>query len=341
MSAKAYRVKIDAEIEQVDGAAWDALCGERPFTTVYWLKFLEQVLVDYQPHYLQLWQGERLVAGAVCQPQRHFHLSAYLKNKALHKIASQLLAWLPPNACLLPLFLRDGLLLHPGVETAVWLPRLLAEIKKLSRQRWASFTYLGNLTPALAECSAGQGFRIISILQDTYLDIAWDHFDDYLTHLTTRRRKRVKAYIRNAEDAGVEIQEMGRASSGMPQIEMLIRGVADKHDNAFLYQPDFLHRAQAYLQPESFHTLLAWDQDEPIATVTLFRSGDELVAKWIGMNYGRTYQTYAYHYLTINIVKKAIDLGIRRVDFGPTSYTLKRQLGCRFEDRAAGLKVGI
>jgi predicted N-acyltransferase len=336
-----YRVQVDIEIEQVDGVAWDALCEARPFATVYWLKFLEQVLADYQPGYLQLWQGKQLVAGAICQPQRHFHLSAYLKNKSLHKMASRVLAWLPPNACLLPLFLRDGLLVHSEVETAVWLPRLLAEIKKLSRQRWAPFTYLGNLTPTQGEYGKQQGFRIVPILQDSYLDIIWDNFDDYLSHLNAKRRYRVKSYMQNAEEAGVAMREVTLVAPIAPQIEALIRGVADKHDNAFLYRPDFLQRAQAYLQPGSAHTLVACEQNEPAACITLFCSGDELVAKWSGMNYGRTHETYAYHYMMIHIIKKAIELGIRRLDFGPTSYTLKRQLGCRLEDRVAGLKVGI
>lgn len=334
-----YRVQVDRQITQVDGAAWDVLCGQRPFTTVYWLRLLEEIIADYEPRYLQLWQGDQLVAGAVCLPQRHFHLSVYLKNKVLQKMAGQVLTWLPPSACLLPLFLRDGLLLHPGVETAVWLPLLLAEIENAAR--WAPFTYLGNLTPAQGTMAAQQAFSVVPILQDTYLDIAWDNFDDYLSHLNAKRRYRVKSYMSQAEAAGVTIQAVSLASDFAPQIEALLHSVADKHDNAFEYRPDFLQRTQAYLRPDSLHTLVACEQGEPIACITLFCSGGEMVAKWSGLNYGRTHKTYGYHFMMIHIVKKAIDLGIRRLDFGPTAYTLKRQLGARCEDRVAGLKVGI
>ena len=334
-----YRVKVDREIAQVDGAAWDALCEQRPFATVYWLRLLEEIIADYEPRYLQLWQEGQLVAGAVCLPQRHFHLSVYLKNKLLQKMAGQVLTWLPPNACLLPLFLRDGLLLRPGVATAVWLPRLLTEIENAAR--WAPFTYLGNLTPAQGAVAAQQAFSVVPILQDTYLDIAWDNFDDYLSHLNSKRRYRVKSYLSQAEEAGVTVQEVSLNSPMAPQIEALIRGVADKHDNTFIYRPDFLQRTQAYLRPDSLHMLVACERGEPIACITLFCSGGEMVAKWSGLNYGRTHETYGYHAMMIHIVQKAIALGIRRLDFGPTAYTLKRQLGARFEDRVAGLKLGI
>lgn len=341
MTAVNYRVQIDRKIDQVDKAAWDDLSGERPFTTVYWLGLLEQVLQEYEPTYLQLWQGQQLVAGAICYPQRHFYLSAYLKNKILHKAASQVLAWLPPYACVLPHFLRSGLLLHPTTETAVWLPLLLAEIEKLSRRRWAPFTYLGNLSPELGAFSERRAFGTMPIIQDSYLDIVWDNFEDYLSHLKSKRRYLVRSYIKNAEEAGVTIQEVPLSSAFRPQIETLIRNVAEKHNNTFLYHPDFLQRADAYLQPETAHRLVCCLQGEPITCITLLCSKGVMAAKWNGMNYARTHETYAYHYMMIQIIKKAIDLGMRRVDLGPTSYVLKRQLGSHFEDRVAGLKVGI
>ncbi|WP_420641274.1 GNAT family N-acetyltransferase [Candidatus Leptofilum sp.] len=341
MTELTYRVQVDRIIEAVDGAAWDALCGERPFTTVYWLKFLELVFLDYEPTYLQLWQGEQLVAGAVCLPQQHFHLSAYLKNKVLHNVAARALAWLPPYACVLPLFLRDGLLLHPEVETGVWLPILLAEIEKLSRQRWAPFTYLGNLSAEMGIVGQQHAFVTLPILQDTYLNIVWDNFDDYLRHLTAKRRKRVKTYRQNAQEAGVVMHEATLESSLRPQIEGLMYGVAAKHANVLLYRPDFLQRANDYLLPETVCALVACVDQEPAACITLFHSGGEMVAKWSGMNYALTHKSYAYHYLMIEIVRKAIELGVKRLDLGPTSYVLKRQLGATFEDRVAGLKVGI
>ena len=341
MQTTKYQVKIDTKIEQVDAVAWDAMCGERPFTNVYWLTFLEKILADYQPSYVQLWQGERLVAGALCQPQRHFYLSAYLKNRVLHKVATQALAWLPPNACALPLFLRDGLIIHPEVDTAVWLPKLLHELEKISGKRWAPFTYLGNLDPAFGDVAEQAGYAVVPILQDTQLTITWRSFEAYLAHLTSKRRKRVRTYTKRAEEAGVVVREVNLDSVMAPQIERLIYGVADKHENTFLYKPDFLAQAQAHLRPDTAATLVACIGDEAVAAITLLYSQGELTAKLTGMNYERTYDTYAYHYLMISVVKKAIALGVSRLDFGPTSYVLKRQLGALFEDRVAALKVGV
>ena len=341
MTAVSYRVQIDSSIEQVDRVAWDSLCGKRPFATTHWLQLLEKTVAAYQPSYLQLWQGERLVAGAICQPQRHFHLSAYLKNRSLQKLAAKILAVRPPFTCALPLFLRDGLLVHPAVETAVWLPLLLGEIEKISRRRWAPFTYLGNLTPHHSVIAKQNAYTVIPILQDSYINVNWESYDAYLRHLTAKRRKNVIVATERAEKAGVVVQEADYSETLIPKMEALIRSVATEHDNAFLYCPNFLHHASAHLNSEDYRVLIACVQDELIGCVTLLRSGDEIAAKWSGLDYARTRETHAYHYLAINVVKKAIELGARRLDIGPTTYVLKRQLGAQLEDRFAALKVGI
>ena len=341
MTAVSYHIKIDTKIDQIEQAAWDGLCGQRPFATVHWLQLLEKTVADYQPRYIQLWQDGRLMAGAMCQPQRHFHLSAYLKSPILHKVASKALAMLPPFACTLPLFLRDGLLVRPEVETAVWLPLLLDEVEKASRQRWAPFTYLGNLNAWQNDIVEQKSYTTIPILQDSYINVSWDSYEAYLRHLTAKRRKNVLVATERAESAGVVVQEAEYSAALLPKMEALIRGVATEHDNTFLYRPNFLHHAHDHLKREDYRVLIACIQDELIGCATLLRSGDEVTAKWSGLNYARTRETHAYHYLAINVVKKAIELGAKRLDIGPTTYVLKRQLGAELEDRFAALKVGI
>ena len=341
MSTVSYRVQLDSEIEQVDQVAWDGLCGKRSFATVHWLQLLERTMADYQPNYIQLWQGDELVAGAICQPQRHFHLSAYLKNRVLQKIAAKILAVLPPYACVLPLFLRDGFLVHPEVEAVVWLPLLLREIEKVARKRWAPFVYLGNLNRSQSSVTGQGAYRPVPILQDSYIDVAWDSYDAYLSHLKSKRRKIISVYSERAKAAGVIVQEIDFSSPLVPKMEALVRSVADKHNNAFLYQPNFLYQAGRHLNPNEYCVLVACIQDDLVGCVTLLRNGDELTAKWSGLDYGRTQGSYAYHYLVINVVKKAIELGVKRLDIGPTSYVIKRQMDAHFEDRFAGLKLGI
>ena len=341
MTAVSYHVKTDSAMEQVDQMAWDSMCANRPFATAKWLLLLEKTMADYKPSYLQLWNGDRLVAGAVCQPQRHFHLSAYLKNPLLHKVASKTLAVLPPFASTLPLFLRDGLLVHPEADTAVWLPLLLREIEKEARQRWAPFTYLGNLRPQQSSLIGQGSYTIVPILQDSYINVEWQSFDAYLTHLNAKRRKIVKVSLERAEKAGVRVEETDFSSPLTPKISQLIRGVAENHDNVFLYRPDFLHLTHGHLHSDDYTVLVACIQDKLVGCATLFRSGEEVAAKWTGLDYELTRKTYTYHSVVIHVVKKAIELGARRLDIGPTSYVLKRQLGGTFEDRFAALKVGI
>ncbi len=63
------------------------------------------------------------------------------------------------------------------------------------------------------------------------------------------------------------------------------------------------------------------------------RSGEELLLKWMGLDYERTWDTFTYHFLLMEGIGRAIEMGLRRVRTGPTAFGVKKLIGSAQKER--------
>ena len=66
-------------------------------------------------------------------------------------------------------------------------------------------------------------------------------------------------------------------------------------------------------------------------------AGVRLLAKWIGLDYGRTWGTDTYRLLLAETVALAIELGVERLWLGATALETKRQFGVTVEERLTAI----
>jgi len=118
----------------------------------------------------------------------------------------------------------------------------------------------------------------------------------------------------------------------LPVLRGLIRQVQLRHNAVSVYTEDFLERAVAVLGPDVY-VLLARQGNETIGCAVLVRSQNELLAKWLGLNYSRTLNTGTYFALLTASVELAIELRVRRLRLGATAYSTKEQFGVALEER--------
>jgi hypothetical protein len=82
---------------------------------------------------------------------------------------------------------------------------------------------------------------------------------------------------------------------------------------------------------DNFKLVIARLGDQVVGCVALLRSQDSLLLKWVGLDYVRTPNTYAYHAMHTEAVAWACEMEIRRIRLGPTVYDIKRDLGAHEE----------
>jgi len=137
---------------------------------------------------------------------------------------------------------------------------------------------------------------------------------------------------RRAEREDITVEQAPLASQELPFLWRLIGNVQRRHNGDTPYADDLLERALAILGTD-VHLLVARQSGDTIGCVVLVHNQDELIAKWLGLDYDRTLNTATYFASLTASVDVAIRLGVHRLRLGATAYSTKQQFGVAVDDR--------
>jgi predicted N-acyltransferase len=332
------KIEITNQLDRIDREEWDELCENRPFADHRWLHLTETTRPDLKPHYLQIRRRGRLEAGAVCAAQRQLDLSAYLSNRLLLTAAGRFLTQFPPLSCELFLSRQSGLLVRPGCDADRLIPPLLKAMSDLAARERASLVGLFNLSANDAAWRTLRQARCHSVrlLPDTCLPISWPTFEDYLNNFPSKKRRELRRMRRRASEAGVTVETLAPSPATEPLLRQLVSNVLRRHGQRDPYAPDLFSRAAKALEKD-FTLLVARQEKELVACLALLRSKNDLLLKWAGLDYDRTWNTFTYHLLATESISHAIEMGVRCLWLGATAYQIKKLMGGIQEDRFLAL----
>ena len=316
-------------ITDVAAGEWDDLRAGRPFTGWRWPRLAESVLVNHTPRYLLLRQGERLQATAVCTLHRRF------EHRGLQAAAGWLVACLPTLRCGVPVVHVPGLLVRsnhdPEAETA-----LLAGLRGLAARERCSLIKVEHLAPndGVWPLLRGHGYLQVSGWTDTSLELPWPSFAAYLAALPARKRRAIRRITERSASEGITVETLDPAGAEAGTLDRLVGNVLARHGEPLCYRPQLLGRAAAVLGND-LTVLVARQAGAVVGCAALLRDGDHVTAKWLGLDYQRTWNTATYHRLVVECVAQAIALGARRLHTGATAFETKVHLGVEPHQRAA------
>ena len=315
-------------IEHVASVEWDELCAGRPFVDHRWLRFVERAQPTLQPRYVLLRRAGRLEGAAVCSIDRQFD------NPTLQRRVGWLLRHTPCVRCSVSIASESGLVIRPAADVARVVPALVNGIRRLAVSERALFTTAGHLLLATPTWTALQeaGYTELSRWQNTSLSIGWSSFEEYLASRPSDDRREIARMRRRAEREHIRVEHRRLLADDLPQVWKLVQNVQQRHTARDVYAPDVLGHAVDALG-EDLHVLEARRSGELVGCAVMLRSGDELLAKWIGLDYERTWNTATYYMLIAESVARAIELGVRRLRLGATAYATKQQFGVVTEER--------
>ncbi|MCP5101595.1 MAG: hypothetical protein GY943_39125 [Chloroflexi bacterium] len=336
-----FQTIISRQSDALPVFAWDMMCGDnQPFSHVKWLRLLEVITTHYDPYYAQIWQGDTLVAGVVCHPQRHFHLSAHLSSPLLAWGATQFLKAATPLSCMLPLYAYPGIIFAENAPVTQVLPVLSDLLKQIQQQSRSHFLSINPVsTQKHVELVNWRGFSATQIVDDAVLDIVWDDYGAYQMWLPGKKRAEIRRVRNRAADAGVYVDCLPLAKTDGTRIEQLMQMVMTHHGSSYMFESQIIEKTAVILNENDYRHMVAIHQGDIIGTLTLFHSAGVVLVRWVGLEYERTKKTYAYPLLMSETVRIAIDMGAKQLKLGGTVFTLKKQLGATLENRVALLKL--
>ncbi|BAP88382.1 uncharacterized protein E1O_12510 [Burkholderiales bacterium GJ-E10] len=179
---------------------------------------------------------------------------------------------------------------------------------------------------ALQSAFGRRGYHGTDSLPNTYLALPWSTPEEYLAALRSYyRSKLVKHRKRNAA-AGVThtvIDDFADLADELCAEWMVVHESASEFQREVL-TPDFYRRLSRDLGPLS-KAILFHRHGERVGHALLLRDGDML--RWLYVGRKVSGNDGLYLYVAQTVVLTAIELGVRRLEMGLTTYAIKQDLG--------------
>jgi predicted N-acyltransferase len=178
------------------------------------------------------------------------------------------------------------------------------------------------------EGCAKLGYAAVDGLPNTYLDIAWDTPQAYLTSLRSYYRSKLSKHTRRTEALGIRHVLTEDFGDRAPELCAQWRVV---HDHASEFQrevltPDF-YRALSALPGRRAKALLFYRADELVAHALLLHDGHLL--RWLYFGRREAANDSLYIHAAHTVIETAILLRASRLEMGLTTYPVKQDLGAR------------
>lgn len=334
------RMEIKRSINDIPAHLWDEASQEFPFTQSRLLRFLEYIMREYEPRYILIWKNEKLIAGAVCHLQRHINNSGSLKRGWASQIVSLSCRRFPPLICSTSIYCFPGLFIAPSIDRNIGYSIIKRAIRITAQKELSLFWGINGLDLYLADRVPFASDMIqMSLPDECLLNIEWDTVSDYEASLPRKKRAEIRRLRNRSVESGVTLRIGELKIEHEQRVETLVRNVAEKHGNRYKYKPRLVQNALKILQPGDYSFLQAYLNNEMIGCLLLLRNNGIMLLKWIGLDYEKSEPTFAYHYMMTQTVHHAIELKMRHVMLGLTSYTLKKKMGGVLAPRFSTLQL--
>ena len=306
-------VEIHHTIRDTDEKEWESLVGTEYIERSHaWYKTVEDSEMVTM-HYVLIRENNTLAAAACCFPYAE---KMYIKMPLL-EVKTPLgtsYAFFYRKPQHIP-FLVQGLKEIQEKENLKGI--LILEIKK------ENLEHLKNEM---------EKFIYFPIREDTYFDISFARFDEYLRSLKKDSvRRSVRNTLNKAKKWGIEVVATTEFSQWKSVARRLQGYTCRQYQDERIYLTEKFYEACEKNLKEQAELLLLLKDDIPLVSVLCFNSSTISLCKYVGID--PEYKQYqAYFLLYYEIIKRGIERGQKRIYFGPSTYGYKEKIGCRRED---------
>jgi predicted N-acyltransferase len=173
------------------------------------------------------------------------------------------------------------------------------------------------------------GFVGFSLEDDTYMDLDYTDFDDYLASLNATARRSARITMnRAAKKWNLRTIFTNEFSKWKETAYRLQRYTCQHHrDPRWLLTESFYEGLEKHLRDRA-ELAICLKEDTPIACALWLNSGDTAHIKYPGIDPAYR-ECHAYFLLYYEAIKKALQRNQKRVYFGVSTYEFKERIGCK------------
>ena len=181
------------------------------------------------------------------------------------------------------------------------------------------------------------GFHLVDSLPTTYMEIAWETYDKYVSSMKSYYRSKLLKHIKINQMQGVhhELRDnFGDLAEKLCAQWEVVHYSASEYQREVL-TPEFYRSFSSNLGSDS-KVLLFYRNGQLIGHALLLMDGEML--RWLYFGRNDALNDSLYIYVGNSVVETAILLGAKRLEMGLTTYAIKKDLGAYMSPIMLGLR---
>lgn len=172
------------------------------------------------------------------------------------------------------------------------------------------------------------GYHWVSSLPNTYIDISWATPEEYRASMKSYYRSKLLKHLRINQSQHVRhelVTDFHDLADTLCQQWLVVHNQADEFQREVL-TPEF-YREFSHKMGKRSMAILYYREDQLVGHALLLLDGDLL--RWL--YFGRTEATNDSLYIYVNhsVIEASILLGVKRLELGLTTYSIKQDLGAQ------------
>jgi predicted N-acyltransferase len=306
------RIHLSRTIQDIAPEKWTELTGTKNVDQSYqWFRAVEDSRIR-DMYYLFLKERDHLKAAVCCFPQ-------YEKMYAVS---------MPFLEIRCPLGISNAFFSRTSKETEL----LMKEMEILRSETNTRGLLILDLKEEEHSFLNSQlnGFSTFQLYENTYIDLHFSDFDDYLQSLPAKARRSVRLTLNRSQRRGITSLYTTEFSRWKEVAHRLQGYICEEHHNFRWHLPlTFYEGLQAHAKT-GIKLVFFFKDDVPLAFALSLNTPQMTQYKFVGVD--PRYRTYeAYFLIYYQGIKKAIEEKQERIYFGPSTYEFKEKIGCQRE----------
>ena len=335
------KTHIFNSIDQVPQSIWEGLLAEKSlaFSHAFWQVIEKSRMNDFDyRHVLLLDDNDVPVALtsfysittdiAIFAPLPLRNALAWIRRFFPRFLKFRMLEWGTPITVSSPPFVHTDALTPRAVIRHMH--EVLLATAKVEGQFLVIVRDFEDTSQALQSEFVAWGYHLVDSLPNTYLDITWPSVAAYHAAMKSYYRSKLLKHLRKNQQQGVRhelVEDFAYLSDVLCTQWMVVHNQADEFQREVL-TPGFYREFSGSMGTAS-KALLFFRGEELVGHALLLQDGAML--RWL--YFGRTESTNdsLYLYVAHAVIETAIQLGVKTLEMGLTTYSIKLDLGARVQ----------
>lgn len=170
------------------------------------------------------------------------------------------------------------------------------------------------------------GYASLPSLPNTYLEIRWRSIAEYHASLKSYYRSKLNKHLKRNHELGIthrRVNSFDDLSSDLCRQWLTVHHQADEFQREVL-TPAF-YEAFSKLLGDHSQAILFFKEDDLVGHALLLLDNEVLRWLYFGRNIAKNDSLYLY--VAHSVIEAAIELGVKRLEMGLTTYPIKQDLG--------------